>query len=70
MKEKITSWQDKRVNAINRWSKRRGIPCSDLNPYFDEYDAILNSQAKTKKQYKGEKHDERRKKRLGSNIEL
>jgi spore coat polysaccharide biosynthesis predicted glycosyltransferase SpsG len=53
MKEKITSWQDRRVNAINRWSKRKGIPCSDLNPYFDEYDAILNSQAKTKKQYKG-----------------
>ena len=50
MKEKITSWQDRRVNAINRWSKRKGIPCNDLNPYFNEYDAILNSQAKTKKQ--------------------
>ena len=55
MKEKITSWQDRRVNAINRWSKRKVIPCSDVNPYFDEYDAILNSPAKTKKQYKGEK---------------
>ena len=70
MKEKITSWQDRRVNAINRWSKRKGIPCNDVNPYFDEYDAILNSQAKTKKQYKGEKHDHRRKKGLGSNVEL
>ena len=62
MKEKITNWQDRRVNAINRWSKRRGIPCSDLNPYFNEYDAILNSQAKTKKQYKGEKMTKEEKK--------
>jgi len=64
MKEKITSWQDRRVNAINRWSKRKGIPCSDLNPYFDEYDAILNSQAKTKKQYKGEKMTKEAKERV------
>ena len=62
MKEKITNWQDRRVNAINRWSKRKGIPCSDLNPYFDEYNAILNSQAKTKKQYKGEKMTKEEKK--------
>ena len=55
MKEKITSWQNRRISAINRWSKKRGIPCNDLNPYFNEYNAILSSQSKTKKQYKGEK---------------
>ena len=58
MKDKI-SWQDKRVAAISRWSKKRGIPCSDMNPYFDEYNAILDSEASSKKEYKIErsKHD-------------
>ena len=58
MKDKI-SWQDKRVAAINRWSKQRGINCSDMNPYFDEYNAILDSEASSKKEYKIErsKHD-------------
>ena len=54
MKDKI-SWQDKRVAAINRWSKQRGINCSDMNPYFDEYDAIIHSQSKNKKEYKIER---------------
>ena len=54
MKDKI-SWQDKRGAAINRWSKKRRIPCSDNNPYFDEYDAIIRSQAKNKKEYKLER---------------
>ena len=61
MKEKITSWQNRRISAINRWSKKRGIPCNDLNPYFNEYNAILSSQSKTKKQYKGEKMTEEKK---------
>jgi len=54
MKDKI-SWQDKRVEAINRWSKKRRIPCSDNNPYFDEYHAILDSEASSKKEYKIER---------------
>ena len=54
MKDKI-SWQDKRVAAINRWSKKKGIPCSDNNPYFDEYNAILDSKASSKKEYKLER---------------
>ena len=45
MKDK-TSWQDKRVAAITRWSNRRGIPCSDTNPYFNEYCDIIHSKAK------------------------
>ena len=51
MKDKI-SWQDKRVAAITRWSKKRGIPCSDNNPYFDEYCDIIHSKANNKKEYK------------------
>tara|TARA_R110002074_G_scaffold273235_1_gene444829 strand:- start:361 stop:537 length:177 start_codon:yes stop_codon:yes gene_type:complete len=54
MKDKI-SWQDKRIAAINRWSKRKGINCSDMNPYFDEYNAILDSKASSKKKYKLER---------------
>ncbi len=54
MKDKI-SWQDKRVAAITRWSKKRRIPCSDNNPYFDEYNAILDSEASSKKEYKLER---------------
>ena len=54
MKDKI-SWQDKRIAAINRWSKRKGINCSDMNTYFDEYNAILDSKASSKKKYKLER---------------
>ena len=54
MKDKI-SWQDKRVAAINRWSKKKGIGCSDSSPYFNEYNAILNSKANNKKEYKLER---------------
>ena len=54
MKDK-TSWQDKRVAAITRWSNRRGIPCSDTNPYFDEYCDIIHSKASIKKEYKLER---------------
>lgn len=54
MKDKI-SWQDKRVAAITRWSNKRGIPCSDMNPYFDEYCDIIHSKASNKKEYKLER---------------
>ena len=54
MKDKI-SWQDKRVAAITRWSNRRGIPCSDTNPYFNEYCDIIHSKEKNKKEYKLER---------------
>jgi len=51
----MTTWQDKRVAAINRWSKKRRIPCSDNNPYFNEYCDILHSKANNKKEYKLER---------------
>jgi hypothetical protein len=49
------SWDTRRVDAINRLSKKRGYPCSDNNPFFDEYIAIQNSKAKTKREYKEER---------------
>ena len=54
MKDKI-SWQDKRVAAINRWSEKKGIGCSDSSPYFDEYCDIIHSKANNKKEYKIER---------------
>ena len=54
MKDKI-SWQDKRVAAINRWSEKKGVSCNDMNLYFNEYDAIIHSRAKNKKEYKLER---------------
>jgi len=52
---KLKDWSTKRVDAINRLSKKRGYPCSDNSPFFDEYIAIQNSKAKTKKEYKEER---------------
>ena len=52
---KLKDWSTRRVDAINRLSKKRGYPCSDNNPFFDEYIAILNSKAKTKREYKEER---------------
>lgn len=49
------SWSERRIEAINYISKKKGWACSDNNPYFDEWIAILNSKAKTKKEYKLER---------------
>tara|TARA_R100001129_G_C5222521_1_gene220109 strand:- start:318 stop:569 length:252 start_codon:yes stop_codon:yes gene_type:complete len=46
-KNKITSWQDKRINEINRISKEKRYPSSDINPYFDEVQNIYVSKANT-----------------------
>ena len=46
-----TSWQDKRIFAMNRVIKTKGL--STLN-YLHEYEKVINSKAKNKKQYKGE----------------
>ena len=55
MTTKSKSWSERRVDAINRLSKKKGYPSSDVNPLFDEYIAILNTKAKTKKEYKEER---------------
>ncbi len=49
------SWSERRIEAINYISKKKGWACSDNNPYFDEWIAICNSKAKTKKEYKLER---------------
>jgi hypothetical protein len=50
------SWKDRRIAAINRLSNHKGWPCSDNNRYFEQYNAILNSDATSllefKKQWK------------------
>ena len=45
------TWQDKRIFAMNRMIKRKKLSTLD---YFDEYEKVINSKAKNKKQYKGE----------------
>ena len=46
-----TSWQDKRIFAMNRVIKTKGLSTLD---YLDEYEKVINSKAKNKQQYKGE----------------
>tara|TARA_Y100000389_G_C17343464_1_gene454599 strand:- start:790 stop:966 length:177 start_codon:yes stop_codon:yes gene_type:complete len=45
------TWQDKRIFAMNRMIKRKRLSALD---YLDEYEKVINSKAKNKKQYKGE----------------
>ena len=54
----MTTWQDKRVNAINRKIARKGTHLYDR--YIDEHFSVINSNAKNKKEYKLErKKDEK-----------
>tara|TARA_R100001510_G_scaffold24392_1_gene21445 strand:+ start:65 stop:256 length:192 start_codon:yes stop_codon:yes gene_type:complete len=50
-KNKTLTWQDKRLDAINRAVYRRILPHWYV---IEEYINVLNSKAKNKKQYKGE----------------
>ena len=52
MKEKTITWQDRRINAMNRMMDRKGSHLHEK--YFDEYHSVLHSKAKNKQQYKGE----------------
>lgn len=47
------SWQDKRIKAMDRTIFRKKFTHEYL---VDEYCAIINSKAKNKKEYKGEKN--------------
>ena len=54
----MTTWQDKRVNAMNRKMARQGTHLHDR--YIDEHFSVINSNAKNKKEYKLErKKDEK-----------
>ena len=49
----MTTWQDKRINAMNRKIARQGTHLHQR--YIDEHFSICNSNAKNKKEYKLEK---------------
>jgi len=51
----IKGWADKRIEAIQRVSKRKGFRFDDTNPYHAEWVSLLNSTANCKKQYKLER---------------
>ena len=54
----MTTWQDKRVNAMNRKMARLGTHLHDR--YIDEHFSVINSNAKNKQEYKLErKKDEK-----------
>ena len=56
--EKKISWQDKRINAINRKIKNgvaKGYSAQNITEgYIDEYDRINNSTASNKEEYKAQ----------------
>ncbi len=49
----MTTWQDRRVYAINRKIARKGTHL--YSNYIDEHFSIINSKAKNKKEYKLER---------------
>jgi len=53
MKANKKTWQDKRINAINR--KLKKFPYRDTHEYYaDEHWRVCNSQAKNKEEYKAQ----------------
>lgn len=48
----MMSWKNKRIAAINRLSKIKRHPTSDLNPYFEQVQMIYKSKAKNLKEFK------------------
>ena len=49
----MTTWQDKRINAINRKIARKGTHL--YSNFIDEHFSIIHSKAKNKKEYKLER---------------
>ena len=52
--EMVKSWQDKRINAINRKISRVADKQAMTEKYIDEHWKICNSQANNKRGYKDE----------------
>ena len=50
----VKTWQDKRINAINRKISRVANKQAMTEKYIDEHWKICNSQANNKKEYKDE----------------
>jgi hypothetical protein len=53
MKANKKSWQSKRIDAINRKIKNFKYSKQLITEkYIDEYDLVINSKAKSKREYK------------------
>ena len=50
----VKTWQDKRINAINRKISRVANKQAMTENYIDEHRRICNSQASNKEEYKAE----------------
>ena len=51
---KKNSWQDKRIAAMNRASFIKGWAFDEMNPWFDQWIAILKSKANSLQEFKKE----------------
>ena len=51
-KEEKTSWQDKRINAMNKVIQKSGNPKALTEHFIDEYSNVCQSKAKNKMEYK------------------
>ena len=49
-----SSWQDKRIKAMNKIIKQNHYKTESL---IEEYNRVSNSKAENKKQYKGESNE-------------
>ena len=52
-----TSWQDKRIKAMNRIIKKNHFKTEH---FIEEYNRVCVSNAKNKREYKGENNDEKK----------
>jgi len=67
-RNKMTSWQDKRIREINRISKEKRYPSSDINPYFDEVQDIYVSKANTYEDFVVEQKEKAKEREKGNLI--
>ena len=51
---KTTTWQDKRIKAMNRIVRKSKTKKETTEQYLAEYNRVCVSNAKTKREYKGE----------------
>jgi hypothetical protein len=51
---RVGSWQEKRITAMNRASFKKGWAFDEMNPWFDQWIAILKSKAKSLHEFKKE----------------
>ena len=52
----VMDWKTRKINAINKLSKKKGWSASDKNPYFYLVHEIYKTKATTPKQFKEEQN--------------